>query len=118
MENITIGEIAVAVALIVGLITGLAFLVKQVKSFLANMFKEEFDTLNKKMDNLQTRIDDVDMASCKNYLVYFLSNVDQGQQIDEIEKERFWEQYQHYEKIGGNSYIKRKVEQLKAEGKL
>lgn len=118
MENITIGEIAVAVALIVGLITGLAFLIKQVKAFLSNMFKEEFDTLNKKMDNLQTRIDDVDMASCKNYLVYFLSNVDQGQQIDEIEKERFWEQYQHYEKIGGNSYIKRKVEQLKADGKL
>lgn len=118
MENITIGQIAVAVALLVGLITGIGFLLKQLKSLLTNAFKDEFEQLNTKMDTLQSRMNEVDMASCKNYLVSFLSDVDQGQPIDEIEKERFWEQYQHYEKIGGNSYIHRKVEQLKSEGKL
>lgn len=118
MDNITIGQIAVAVALLVGLITGIGFLLKQVKALIKQSFSEEFKTLNDKIDKLQTRIDDVDMSASKNYLVSFLSEVDQGQPIDEIEKERFWECYQHYERIGGNSYIKRKVEQLKADGKL
>lgn len=118
MENITLGQIGLAIAFLVALLTGAGALLKQIKKWITGAFREDFDKLNKKMDGLQTRIDDVDMASCKNYLVAFLSDVDRDQPIDEIERERFWEQYQHYEKIGGNSYIHRKVEQLKSEGKL
>ena len=58
------------------------------------------------------------MQACKNYLVSFLSDVEKDELTDEIERERFWEQYQHYTEHGGNSYIKRKVEKLKSEGKL
>ena len=43
---------------------------------------------------------------------------EQDEPIDEIERERFWEQYEHYVKCGGNSYIQRKVENLKQAGKL
>lgn len=118
MENITLEQIALAVAFIVGLATGLAYMHKIIKTWISNSLKDQFSELNAKMDEMTKRIDKVDMDSCKNYLVNFLLDVDQAQEVDEIEKERFWEQYQHYEKIGGNSYIHRKVEQLKADGKL
>lgn len=118
MENITLGQIAVAIAFLAALITGTGVLLKTIKKWLGVAFQGEFDKLNKKMDGLQTYIDDVRFNSCKNYLVHFLSEVDRGQPIDEIERERFWEQYEHYKKNGGNSYIKRKVEQLTHDGKL
>jgi hypothetical protein len=51
-------------------------------------------------------------------LVRSLGDIDKGNPMDEIEKERLWEQYEHYQKIGGNSYIKRKIEQLQNDGKL
>lgn len=118
MESITLGQISVTVAFLVGLISGIGYLMAQMKKWVSKAFKEEFEPINKKIDTLQDRIDQVDMESCKNYLVGFLADVEQDQLIDEIEKERFWEQYQHYEKMGGNSYIHRKVEQLKTEHKL
>ena len=118
MQNITLGQIAVAVAFIVGLATGVAAIRKAVKSWLTDTLKEEFTEINKKLDAVNKRVGEVDMESCKTFLVSFLSKVDSDASVDEIELERFWEQYQHYEKIGGNSYIHRKVEQLKNDGKL
>ena len=58
------------------------------------------------------------MENCKNFLVSFLARCDRGEYIDEIEKERFWEQYEHYRELGGNAYIGNKVESLRKEGKL
>lgn len=129
MENITLGQIAVALAFLVGLATAAAYLHKLVKGWISKSLKEEFDGLNNKfdgfkkditesVDGLKKQLHEVDIESCKNYLVAFLADVDQGQPIDEIERERFWEEYQHYEKQGGNSYIHRKVEQLKSDNKL
>ena len=118
MEQITIGQVGLAITFVVGLITGVTALVKNIKKWLSSAFKEDFAKLNDKIDKVQKRVDEVDLAHTKNYLVSFLSDVDQCKEIDDIELERFWEQFQHYETIGGNSYIHRKVEQLKIEGKL
>ena len=118
MENITLGQIAVAVAFVVGLATGVAAIRKIIKSWLTDAFKAEFAEINKKLDDVNKRVKEVDMESCKTFLVSFMSRLDRGNDIDEIELERFWEQYQHYEKNGGNSYIHRKAEQLKSDGKL
>ena len=38
--------------------------------------------------------------------------------VTEIETERFYDSYQKYTELGGNSYIKGKVDRLKNEGKL
>lgn len=118
MEQITIGQIGLAVTFLVGLITGVGYLHKHLTDLLKKSLRDQFDPITRKIDELQTKIDTVDMESCKNYLVDFLADLDRGQEIDEIERERFWEQYEHYTKKGGNSYIHRKVEQLKSEGKL
>ena len=77
-------------------------------------FISSYDSIN----NLSGKVDDVDMNSCKNFLVRFLADAEQGNEIDEIEKERFYEVYEHYTKKGGNSYIHDKYDKLKKSGKL
>ena len=67
---------------------------------------------------MRGEVKEVDMNACKNFLVRSLGDIEKGVPLDEIEKERLWEQYEHYQKIGGNSYIKRKVEHLQEQGKL
>jgi hypothetical protein len=137
LESITLGQLGIAVTFIVGLITGFSFLHKKLKEYLSAVLKEEFDGIKKKIDNLSEKITEVDKNTCKkiddmseniievdkntckNYLVSALSEIDQGHNMDDVESERFWEQYDHYtDDLKGNSYIHRKVEQLKSDGKL
>ena len=118
MENITLGEIGIAITFLVGIISGISYLHKHLKEWIAQSLKEQLDSIKDEVKGLHERIDNVDMQACKNYLVSFLSDAEKNELTDEIERERFWEQYQHYTEQGGNSYIKRKVEHLKSEGKL
>jgi len=125
MEQITLGQIGTIVAFLVTLITGLGFLLKKLKEFISNSLTKEFedigkrfDTIDGKMDELSSRIEDTDMNATKNFLVRFLADVEQGQILDGVEWARFWEQYDHYTKCGGNSYIKEKVEEFKTKGLL
>ena len=118
MASITIGEIAEAVAFLMALIGGLAYLHVQLKKWLSSMLKDEFEPINKKLDAVTAGLDEVDLENCKNFLVVILADIEKGNPLDEIEKERFWEEYGHYIDKGGNSYIKAKVERLKADNKL
>lgn len=118
MENITIGVVVGGLALIVAFIKGVKFLKKSIKELISDLLKEQFDTLNEKLKILQDRVDGVDMNTCKNFLVARISEVERGHNLDEIGRERFWEEYEHYTSIGGNTYIQRKVEELVSEGKL
>lgn len=54
----------------------------------------------------------------KNYIVCFLADVEQGEPIDQDELHCFWDNYELYKAMGGNSYVHDKVEKLKAQGKL
>lgn len=118
MEWLTLNQIAIALAFLVGLITSVSYLISKLKTWITNTLKTEFDGIKREIKAVNDKVNSVDLESCKNYLVTYLSNVEKGHSIDEIEKERFYEQYQHYTKAGGNSYIRRKVEQLESSGKL
>lgn len=120
MESITLGQAAGALALIVAIIAGAQSLKKSIKSWLNAALKEQFDGVNKRFDDvdrkqndMMKRLDTVDIENCKNYLVTFLAEVARGEIKDETELQRFWEEYEHYHNLGGNSYIKNKVEELK-----
>lgn len=117
-ESITIGQIAVSAAFIAGLIGACGTIYHFIKKALNKLFKDQTKAFNDRLDTLEERVDRNNLESCKNYLVYFLSDVDHGEEIDDIQLERFYEEFEHYSKAGGNSYIKHKVEKLKAEGKL
>lgn len=121
MEQITLGQIGIAVGFLVALIAGVNALKKSIKEWLNSALKENFDRvdkrfdgLDKRLDGLEKRLDSVDIENCKNYLVTFLAEAARGEMKDETELQRFWEEYEHYQKLGGNSYIKNKVEELKA----
>ena len=118
MDQITIGQIAAALALIVGIVTGVELLFKKLKKGATEWLTKALEPTNQKLDNLDAKIAGVDMSQCKNFLVRFLADVEQGKDIDEVEKERFYETYEHYTKLGGNSYINDKAERLKSAGKL
>ena len=120
MEQITLGQIGIAVGFLVALIAGVNALKKSIKEWLNSALKENFDRvdkrfdgLDKRLDGLEKRLDSVDTEKCKNYLVTFLAEAQRGEMKDETELQRFWEEYEHYQKLGGNSYIKNKLEELK-----
>ena len=118
MENITLGEIGVAIAFLAALITGLGVLIKRLKGWIKDVLKEQLDEIRAENEELKKHIDNVDLNTCKNFLVARISEIERGDGLGEVESERFWEQYQHYLEKGGNSYIRHKVEQLKEDGKL
>ena len=125
MEGITLGQIGLAVAFLVSIITGIGYLKKNLKDWINTALEDRFDAVDEKITVLEGKIDDigdqisiVDRESTKNFLVRFLASVEHGNPIDEVERLRFYEEYEHYTKIGGNSYIREKVEKLKTDGKL
>ena len=118
IDNITLGVLSATVIFLAGLIGGIKYLKSVLKDSLTEMFKEQFQAINDKLDSLDSKIGKVDMQSCKNFLVRFLSDVENGGPMHPSEKQRFWEEYEHYLVSGGNSYIKEWAERLKKEGKL
>lgn len=118
MENITIGQISVTIAFIVALIGGCKYIVTDISKIMDKALKPTNDKIDKLEVKLTDRIKDTDLNSTKNFLVAKLQEVKAGQQLDDITTQRFWEQYQHYTNLGGNSYIMNEVDKLKKEGKL
>lgn len=118
MENITLGQIAAGIGLIGIIYGGYKGLSKTITDTITKVVKDLLAPITKSIDDLNKRLNTVDQETCKNFLVRCLADVERGDQMTEIENERFWEQYAYYIDHGGNTYIKNKVEKLKAEGKL
>lgn len=118
MGSITIQDLSVALSFFAGIIVSGGIIGKWMKSWLEKIFEKQMDTFKDEIEEITTRLDRVDIEACKNFLVRCLSDVERGEPMAETEKERFYEQYEHYVSSGGNSYIKQKVEHLKQEGKL
>lgn len=107
MENITIGQITTIIIGIGALISGIEFLLVR--------FNKIFDS---KLKPINKRLNDIELSSDKNFIVRFLADIEQGNVVDEVEKERFYEIYKRYKELGGNSYVSHKVEKLQKEDKL
>lgn len=107
MEQLTLDDIARVAAFIVALGGSIAAILRGVKK-----------VMEKLLAPIVQQIKNVDLENCKNFLVTFLASCDRGEAHDQIEVERFYEEYEHYTKLGGNSYIRDKVDKLKKEGKL
>lgn len=118
MENITLGAIAAGMVFLIGLYAS----IKKIKNEITEVFNNALKPTNKKIDDLGAdltkKIENTDLNSTKNFLVARLSEIKSGDTLDDISKERFYEQYEHYIKLGGNSYIRAEVEKLQKENKL
>jgi hypothetical protein len=107
METITLGDIQSWLGFLLALGASVGAIVHFVKKAIKAVIKP-----------LEDKIDAYGSDNAKNYLVPFLSKVERGEPIDEIELERFHEEYEFYLKHGGNSYVKSRVDKLIKEGKL
>lgn len=102
MENITIGQIGTFLALIVGILGSMKYLSNEVKKY-----------LEKSLNPINDSIKNLDISQCKNFLVRYLADVEQGNILDEVEKERAYEIYDHYTNdLKQNSYIHKRWEEL------
>ena len=72
----------------------------------------------KKQDDIKEEIKQIQLDNCKNYLVQAIAKVESGQDLSPVEKERYFENYDTYVKLGGNSYIHTETERLKEGGRL
>ena len=119
IKNATLLDVSIVVIFIVGLIKGVKYLKKTIREFFQNLLDDQFEAMNKKLDDMQDTMTSIDTQSCKNFLVRYLADIDRGAFIYESERQRFWEEYDHYIKdLGENSFIKEWVAKLKEEGKL
>lgn len=96
--------------IITAVITGIITLLVSIINLFANK-------QNVKKADLIKAIDKVELNNCKNYLVQQISATDR-RDLSQAEKERYWENFDTYSNLGGNSYIHSETERLKKEGKL
>lgn len=113
MENITIGQINAFLGILAGIITSSSIIIVFIQKSLKKLIKSELEPIS-------TQIKDLDVSQCKNFLVGFLADVEQGNELDKVELERAYEIYDHYiNDLKQNSYIHNRWESLldKMKGK-
>lgn len=113
MENITIGQINAFLGILAGIITSGSIIIVFIQKSLKKLIKNELEPIS-------TQIKNLDVSQCKNFLVGFLADVEQGNELDKVEIERAYEIYDHYvNDLKQNSYIHNRWESLldKMKGK-
>lgn len=113
MEDITIGQISTFLGILAGIITSGSIIIVFIQKSLKKLIKNELEPIS-------TQIKNLDVSQCKNFLVRFLADVEQGNKLDKVEIERAYEIYDHYvNDLKQNSYIHNRWESLldKMKGK-
>ena len=117
-DAVTWGQVRELIIGIAAIITACGVITTWVSKKFEKKVLEAVKPLQDSIDEMHKRLNDVELDSLKNYLIGSLARIELEMPMPEIEKERFWESYGRYREMGGNSYIKEKVEKLKQEGKL
>lgn len=100
--DLTIGQISTFLAFLVGFISSIVYLSKIIRK-----------VVKKTLEPINNSINNIDISQCKNFLVRFLADVEQGNELDEIEIERAYEIYDHYTNdLKQNSYIHKRWKSL------
>lgn len=118
MDQLTLGAIGIALATLVAFITNIKKLKSEIDNILKNALKPTNDKIDELEVSLKNELKKSDMNATKNFLVARISDIKKGRVPDDITLERFWEQFEHYKNMGGNSYIQNEVDKLKKEGKI
>lgn len=118
MDSITIGQIFEWAVWLSGGIGAMFALYKPLKEGFHKALKSELDPIKQKLDELEQRMDIANRERAKNFVIRFLADMEQGEPIDQDELHCFWDNYQIYQSLGGNTYVHDKVEKLRKVGKL
>lgn len=111
--DITLGQISAFLGLIAGLIASVSAIMLFLQKSLKKVIKNEIEPMSIQINKINDNIKGLDVSQCKNFLVRFLADVEQGNVLDEVEKERAYEIYDHYTNdLKQNSYIHKRWSQL------
>lgn len=111
--NITLGQISAFLGLIAGLIASVSAIILFLNKSLKKVIKNELEPMSIQIEKINSNVNGLDVSQCKNFLVRFLADVEQGNKLDEVEKERAYEIYDHYTNdLKQNSYIHKRWEEL------
>ena len=113
MESITLGQIASALALLAGLISGGGIIIRQVKKAIDDALKDKFNGVDMRLDNLEEQMRESKILTMKTFLMQEMRAIEHGEILDDYEKSFFMDEYQKYINMGENSYIRSKYEKLK-----
>lgn len=103
---------------LVAFIKGVEYLMGKFKKVAQEWLKKGLEPIGKKLDALDKKVDSVDLNATKNFIVARLEEAKRGDTLDDVTKMRLYEQYEHYIKLGGNSYIKESFEDLQKQNKI
>lgn len=117
MEQITLGQVAVFLAFIVALWGSIETISKKVSKAFDSSLDKKLKPIEDKIDNLEKKVNTVDMNSTKNFLLARIEEAKHGG-IDDITRMRLLEQWEHYKSLGGNSFIAGELEKLRKENKI
>lgn len=119
MENITLGQVAGWLAFIVALGISYTQIKKWTIAGIKSAVQEELGSLSENIEALRSEIKKEDKEKTKNFLVARLADIERGETWSDIERQRFYEQFDHYTKdLNGNTYIKTAADRYEAEGKI
>jgi cell shape-determining protein MreC len=110
-------------------VAAVVYLIDQRKKSARSMLQEDFDKINKKIDDFKEsvdkRFDDLekkheksDMEACKNFLVKCLDSFENDKKVSSVLIDRFWHEYDYYIEKGKNSSIKSRTQELVSSGQL
>lgn len=117
MENITIGQISVFLAFIVGLIGSLEFILTRLKKWFKGALNSELKSIKEQIADLKNENQGNELNNCINYLVIAIEKAKNHGKMSDTEKKRFYEVLDIYvNKYHKNSYIHSEVEELKKHG--
>ena len=119
IESLTVGEILTGLGILTALIAAALGIYKYFKKAVEKVLEEQFKKIYERFDELDETIKQKDIDACKDFLVRFLSDVERGADISEMERQRFSERYNQYiNKYEQNGYIQDKVNKLREKGLL
>lgn len=119
MENITLGQVLAGGTFLIALIGGWIQLKKWTTTAVKEILKDELKKIKDELENLHAEIKKEDKEKTKNFLVSLLADAERGQEWSDIERQRFYEQYDHYSHdLNGNTYIETAVKHLEQTGKI
>jgi hypothetical protein len=71
-----------------------------------------------RLDANAEELKQMQLEQYKNFLTRYLADIERDTELTEIELERFNDIYTKYDNLGGNSYVHRKIDKYKEQGKL
>lgn len=127
--KIAVEDITAFISVVAGVITGglviFKFVSSIVQKWICSLLKPVNDRIDESNRIIMARLDanaeelkQMQLEQYKNFLTRYLADVERDTELTEIELERFNDIYTKYDNLGGNSYVHRKIDKYKEQGKL